>query len=258
MTFKKRPPQKRSPLWALRPTMAHAPPPARSRGVEGLPPREFTEEDMEPLRDDEEWRPVQVLKRFPPVQDDSEYLPKLLVACAVLQGVHRILELTERLKGIAKVAEPRLRQMINDDALVSQKKEIKQLRSWVELAKKELVQTRARANNDLNPDPLKPDGLRMLDLDLLSGHTRTMIRAHEVTSRRNVTGIRVGLAFANRIPDLRYAEDWLERALGTTELNGILLFWPEEYGRVIVVYEDGRLAYDPLASDEESESEDTF
>ena len=245
-------PKRRSPLWKFMPTMAHAPPPPRARQSEGLPPpREITEEDMEPLRYDEDWRPVQVLKRFKPAQDDSEYLPKILVACAVLQGVHRILDLTERLLNISKVAEPRLRQMANDDALASKKKQLKELKGWMTLAKQELVQTRARANNDVDPDPLKPDGLRMLDLDILTTHTRTMIKAHEITSRRNVTGVNFGLAVANRAPDLRYAEDWLERALGTNELNGILLFWPEEYARVIVVYDDGRLAYDPVAVEED-------
>lgn len=237
---------KRNKLWAYMPTMAHAPPPRQTQQHAAIAPRQITEADIQPLRVDTQWRPVQVLKWFGPAQHDHEYLPRLLVACAVLQGVHRILELSERLQQLINVQFPRVLQMLRDDSLESKKEQLEELRARLELARHELTQTRARAANDIEGDPLNPDGLRVLDLDVLKSHTQMCVIGHELTSRRNVTGIEYGLGVALNIPNQRYAEDWLDRALGGAEMNGILLFTPESYRRPIVVYDDGRLAYDPL------------
>lgn len=236
---------KRNKLWAYMPTMAHAPPPRPNQQQMAIAPREITEEDIQPLRIDTAWRPVQVLKWFGPAEHDHEYLARLLVACAVLQGVHRILELSERLLQLITVQFPRVLQMLRDDALESKKPQLEELKARLELARLELPQTRARAANDIDGDPQNPDGLRVMDLDILKAHTQMCVIGHELTSRRNVTGIEYGLGVALNVPSQRYAEDWLDRALGSAEMNGILLFTPEEYRRPIVVYDDGRLAYDP-------------
>ena len=238
-------PRRLSPLWHHMRTMALAPPPMRPKGEEYLPPREITDEDLEPLRTELDWRPTVVLKKFGPVRTEEEYLPRLIVACAVLQGVHRIQDLTERLISLNGVNLPRIQQMIGNDALASRKGELKDLRRRVNSARDELVATRARSANDLDTELLHPDGLRQLDLLILTEQAATTILAYEVVRRRNVAGIDYGLAVARRMPPQEYAEEWCERALGTAKMRGLLLFTPREYGRVIVVYEDGRLAYDP-------------
>lgn len=245
--------RRKSQLWHYMRTVAHSPPPPRPRGEEQLPPREVTEADLDPLRDDIEWRPTQILDQFGPARDDREYLGRLIVSCAVLQGTHRMLELTERLLTMMTNAEPRARRMLNEESLEPRHKVLEKVKKRIGEARLELAQTRARAANDLDDEPLKPDGLRYLDLHILTSHVRTAVLCHEVTTRRNLTGIDYGLAVAASVPDLRYAEDWLERALGSADMHGVLLYWPPEYGRVVVVYDDGRLAYDPGAPIDEED-----
>ncbi len=240
-------------LWNYMRSVAHSPPPPRARGEMQLPPRKVTKADLEPLRDDIEWRPTRILARFGPAPNEREYLSRLIVACAVLQGAHRVLELTERLQTIMKNARPRTKRMLEEESLAPRKTVLEKVDKRIEEARLELVQTRARAANDFDDEPLNPDGLRFVDLAILTSHVRTAVLCHEVTTRRNLRGIDYGIAVISRAPDLAYAEAWVERALGSAKMNGILLYWPREYGRVLVVYDDGRLAYDPGATPEEDE-----
>jgi len=234
-------------------SMAHNPPPPRPTGADELPPREILPEDLEPLRRDMEWRPSMILDWFGPCQDDAEYLGRLLVACGVIQGPHRLHELTERLRAMLAAYLPRVRLMRNDDVFAARKPALDQLVKQLTTGTKELIQTRARAANDMDGEPANPDGLRMVDLLILVSHVHTAMQAQEIAQRRNVAGVDFGLAVARQVPDMRRAEDWLDRLMGNSELNGILLYWPPSYGRVVIVYEDGRLAYDPGAEVEDYE-----
>lgn len=244
--------KKLSPLWHYMRSMAHNPPPARAPGVDELPPREITEDDLVPLRGMElEWRPSAILDWFGPARDDSEYLGRLLVGCGVIQGPHRLFELTERLRGMLAAYLPRVDLMRKDDVFSPRKPQLEQLVKQLNTGVKELVQTRARAANDMEGEPANPDGLRMVDLLILVSHVHSAVSAHELAQRRNVAGLDFGLAVARQPPDMRRAEDWLDRLMGNSDLNGILLYWPPSYGRVVIVYEDGRLAYDPGAPIEE-------
>lgn len=227
--------------------MAHVPPPARDRGPDALPPREITESDLAPLRQEMAWRPSSILDWFGPRRHESEHLGRLLVACAVIQGPHRIYEMTERLRGMIHAYLPRIRQMREDENMASRKPDLDAIVKQINTGTMELVQTRARAANDMDGAPANPDGLRMLDLVILVSQIQAAVEAHEVVQRRNVAGLDFGMASARQPPDMRVAEDWLDRLMGNSELNGILLYWPPAYGRVVVVYEDGRLAYDPGA-----------
>ena len=246
-------PPRLSPLWHYLQRMDLAPPPPRDKGQDFLPPREITDADLVPLRQDFDWRPTIILKSYGPAANDHEYLPRLLVACAVLQGVHRVQELTERLIALNNVNLPKVTQMASDDALAIRKSALKDLRRRLNSARVELVATRARAANDIDTEQLHPDGLRLVDLAILTQQTETTILAHEVARRRNIAGIDYGMGVAQRRPPQDYAEDWCERVLGTARMHGLLLFTPREYARVVVVYEDGRLAYDPGAKPAEEE-----
>ena len=236
-----------SPLWHYMQRMELAPPPPRDRGQEFLPPREITDADLQPLRCDFEWRPTIILKGFGSAEKDSEYLPRLLVACAVLQGVHRVQELTERMIGLNNTNQPRINQMAGDENLAARKGPLRELRRRLNTARAELVATRARAANDLDSEQLNPDGLRQLDLTILVQQTETSVLAHEIARRRNIAGIDFGLGMAGRVPPQEYAEEWFERALGASKMRNLLLFTPREYNRVVIVHKDGRLAYDPGA-----------
>ena len=244
---------KKNPLWRYMPTMAHAPPPRPIHEPGAPPPRVVEDQDMYLLRVGSEWRPNHILAQFGPARRPSECLPRVLVACAVLQGVHRIYELSDRILALVHHYQPRVRQMVNDEALEARKKVIETLQLKLEAARREIPTTRARAANDRETDPQSPDGLRLLDLRILIEHTEVVVVAHEVSSRRNVVGVDFAHAVAGNPPSMREAEAWLERALGTDELHGILLFWPESYHRVLVVFDDGRLAYDPGTGHPEEE-----
>lgn len=241
------PPKKVSPLWHYMRSMAPAPPPARPVGEDELPPREILEEDLEPLRRDLEWRPTMILEWFGSCQDDAEYLGRLLVGCGVIMGPHRLFELTERLRSMLIALLPRVRLMRNDDMFAARKTALDTLVKQLTSGSQELVQTRARAANDMESLPTKPDGLRMVDLLILVSNVHVALQAQEIAQRRNVTGVDFGLAVARQAPDLSRAETWLDKLMGNAALNGILLYWPPSYGRVVIVYEDGRLAYDPGA-----------
>ena len=240
-----------TPLWQYMRSMAHVPPPPRPTGIDELPPRPVTEADLWPLRRELEWRPTRILDDFGPARTEREYLGKLLVACAVIQGPHRLAEMTDRLRSMQANFLPRLRHMRDDEALAPRAGELDELVKRLNSGLKEMVQTRARAANDMEGEPANPDGLRLVDLFIIANQVNNAVAAQEVVQRRNIAGIDFGLGVGLRAPDMRYAEDWLDRTMGNAQLNGILLFWPPAWGRVVVVYEDGRLAYDPGADPEE-------
>ncbi|MBK6684181.1 MAG: hypothetical protein IPG45_06890 [Deltaproteobacteria bacterium] len=247
-------PPKLQPLWQYRYVVGRTPPPPKPRGgAEGLPPQEILPAQLEPLRLEHEWRPSLILREFGPARTDQEYLARLVVSVAVFQGVHRILELTEKLLTLFNLGQPRVRSMLADDALKLRKEFLSDLHKRIAGARAELAQTRARAANDLEGEPLSPDGLRLLDLEILADHTETGIMTHEVMARRNTTGLDFGVAVARALPLQRYAEEWVERLFGTAQMHGALLFTPPDYGRVLLVYSDGRLAYDPGADVEAPE-----
>ena len=98
MTDGKGKPPKLQPLWQYRYAVGRTPPPPKPRGgTEGLPPREISPAQLEPLRLEHEWRPSLILREFGPARPDQEYLARLVVSVAVVQVVHLILELAEKL-----------------------------------------------------------------------------------------------------------------------------------------------------------------
>jgi hypothetical protein len=245
------PPDKPShPLWRYMRSLDVRPPPARPRGAQQLPPRMVEAEDLELLRDGDDWAPTQVLRRFGPARTEQEHLPRLIVAAGILEGPHRLRELSERLLQLDAQIEPRLRGLLVDDALGPRRGFLETVVTQLGIARLELPQTRARAANNAAGVWPHPDGLRFLDLDILVTQTETAVLAQELSGRRNVTGLDFARAVVGRPPELRYAESWLERLYGTVRLGGVLLYRPEEFGRVLLVREDGRLAYDPGAVDE--------
>ncbi len=247
-------PPKATPLWQFMRTMQHSPRAVAPPSEDELPPREITEEDLEALRTDGQWRPSAILERFGPVEQEGEDLARLLIACAVIQGPHRLQEMTERLRTIMSAYLPRMKQMRSNEDLEARRPELTEVYKKLNSGTQELVQTRARAANDMDGSFANSDGLRIVDLLILVTQVQATVQAHEMVQRRNIAGLDFGMAIAAQPPDMRTAEEWLDRLMGNAELNGILLFWPPEYGRVVVVYEDGRLAYDPVA--EEMDAED--
>jgi hypothetical protein len=166
----------------------------------------------------------------------------------VLHGAHRVREVADRLLAMLAIAIPRVQRMVDDKALDRRKADLKTTLDRMLFARDDLPATRARATND--SDRAHPDGLRFIDLKMLMIHAETTVAGSEIATKRNLTGIDYAMNLAFTSPDQRYATDWVERTLGAPLQvlgSGILLFVPQEYGRVVVVHGDGRLAYDPGA-----------
>jgi hypothetical protein len=249
--------RKPGPLWQFVPLRtAHVPPVKRTDVPvdRRVIPRDPTPEELEPLRVDGDWMPAVILRRFGPATKDSEYLPRLIIACAVLQGAHRMRELADRLTAMITVATPRVQRMIEDQNLERRKSELEGVLQRLSAARADLPASRARAYNEL--DHNHPDGLRGIDLEMLVSDCEAAILGSEIATKRNLTGIDFSLRLAASLPEQRFADDWVDRALGGPLAGlppGILLFTPPEYGRVVVVHADGRLAYDPAQSEDDAD-----
>lgn len=194
------------------------------------------------LRVDGEWPAAQIVRRFGPAASDDEYLGRLLVACAALQGAGRVRELVERLQSLKTMAEPRVARLAKDAAIAPQARALEALLKSLAEASKSLPVLRARALNDVSD---RPDGLRIIDLRALVPHAGAVALAFELSNKQNLAGVEYARAIVSRLPAQSFAEAWLGRALGSATMPGFLLFTPHEYGRVVVVHADGRLAYDP-------------
>ncbi len=240
------------------PAQAYVPPGRPTAKHLDLPEvdREAGEAELRLLRSNDQWRSASILERLGPAKEEKFQLPCLMVGAAALLGPQRVFELCERMRSHLNRAQPRIQQLIKDESLGMFKDPLKEVLKRLRLADEELPEVRSRAANEMDIDVSHPGGLRLLDLQILVEHLYPIICASEISSRRNQAGIRFSFGLAQTPPDLRYAEEWMQRLFGARRLRGVRLFWPQQYGRVVVVHEDGRLAYDPLPVEPEAEEDD--
>jgi hypothetical protein len=198
---------------------------------------------MQPLRFNGRWEPRRILEYFGTSRDESENLARVITAACVIEGIGRIAELATRIDYYAATALPRLEQMLRDKTFEPRQAVLAELCRQLFAAKREMPATRARAKNDVEAG--RVDGLRHFDLQMLLHYTRMTVGSNEIKLQRNIVGFERALQVARMSPPLDYAELWLDRLTPSSPLQGIQLFAPRELGRVVVVYDDGRLAYDP-------------
>ncbi len=237
-----------SPLWQLVPARAYVPPvgPRPDPAAPSRPNRQVDARHLEPIRFGDDWRVSALLEELGPAQHGSEQLGRLLTAIALSQGPSRIHELADKAGGLVRVAEPRLAALAEDAALASHRPRLVELLGRARLALAELPELKTRAANEMDPEVRRPFGLRLLDLEVLADHAATAVAVHEIARRPHPAGV----AFARRItespPDAELGDTWLERVLGAAPLRGVQLFFaPPPYDRLLLVFDDGRLAYDP-------------
>lgn len=243
--------RKPSPLWQFVPARAYVPPTGPKPTDTGFvrPRRDVGEQELRPLRIDDDWRVLRILDLLPPAGDPSEALSWLLVAAAVTQGPGRVLELADKAGGLLRRAVPKLEHMVEDPAFGPHAALVRALASEGRLALEELPEVKTRASNERDVAVSRPYGLRLLDLLVLGGHVRTTVGAHELTRRPNPAGVGFGRRLFESSPDPELGETWLGRLLGSGPLRGVRLFWPRDYERLLLVFDDGRLAYDPGAGE---------
>ena len=239
--------RKTSPLWQYVPARAYVPPTGPRPTDVGFtrPQREVGEQDLRPLRVDDDWGVARILEILPPAKDGSEHLAWLLVAAAVTQGPGRVLELAEKTYALLNKALPRLEMMTTQANIARHAPLLKQLASGARLGIEELTEVRSRGVNDADPFVSKPFGLRLLDLSVTALHVRTAVGVEEVSRRAHPAGVAWGRAILENPPTEEIGNTWVRRLLGSSPLRGVQLFFPQEYGRLVLVFSDGRLAYDP-------------
>lgn len=211
------------------------------------PRREVGEQHLRPLRVDDDWRVVRILDKLPAAEQPSEMLGLLLVAAAVTQGPVRLLELTDKASSLVRQALPRLERLAEDPSLAPHRRALSELVGGGRLALEELPEIRTRTVNEIEVDVRRPYGLRLLDLEVLASHVRSAVGGHELTRRPGAAGVGFGRRLFENAPDLELGETWKARLLGSAPLRGAQLYWPESYRRLLLVFDDGRLAYDPGA-----------
>lgn len=250
--------RKTSPLWQLVPARALVPPTGPAPLDIGFtrPSREVGQAELRPLRVDDDWRSLRILDALAPAADNSEALSRLLVAAAVTQGPGRLHELADKARGLIVQSHRRVETLVQGDGLP------RPHRGWAEallsagkLALAELPEVRMRAANDMDPDVSRPYGLRLLDLMVLCDHVRACVGLTEAMRRPNPAGLGFARALFEHAPEPEFAETWVQRLMGSAPLRGVQLFWPREYDRLLLVFDDGRLAYDPRPPDEDEMQE---
>lgn len=258
---------KPSPLWKLVSGAPYVPgprPPTYRQAQE--PPEDepryhddepASEEDLRLLRTGGHWAPRNILERLGPAPTEAESLPYLLVACAVLEGAIRIVELCGKVEYLAMAGRPRLEVMLRNTILGPRHGEIQGYLDQVVKARNEIPGTRARAANDVPGN--RPDGLRLFDLRNLVHFVSAVIGATEVSARRNLLAVDFAIELIERAPDMHFVETWIDRLMPNAALDGVQFFEPPDFGRIVIVHDDGRLAYDPreeIEDDEDDEWED--
>lgn len=212
------------------------------RGQSPYPPQGL-EADLELLRaQGGDWEPQEILRRFGVAQADQDHLPRLLTAAAVILGAGKMSQLALRMEQTLLRVAPPLRVMRQDASVAHRHDVVQAVLDRIPEALREIRTVRNRADNDVAG---LPGGLRGADLAYLTMGIRTLILSSELATRRSPVGIEHALGLVMARPSLAYSEEWVERLFESSVLEGIQLFWAEELGRVILVFDDGRLAYDP-------------
>lgn len=229
------------------PARAHVPPTGPRPADVGFvrPVRDVGEAELRPLRIDDDWRVIRILDLLPPAAAPHEALPRLLVAGSVTQGPGRVFELADRARATLRGGGRRVEALLEEPAGVRHGDFLRPLLESTQLALAELDEVCTRADNERDPDVHRPYGLRLLDLMVLADHVGAAIAVDEVARRPHPAGVGFARALVQEAPDPDFAETWVERLMGSTPLRGVRLFWPRDYDRLLLVFEDGRLAYDP-------------
>ncbi len=215
-------------------------------------PTQPEEQDERPLRVQGEWAPEDILERLGAAQSRREQLPKLLVAYAILQGSPRVYELIQRLETFGVPARTRLGMMEKNAAFRSRQAELSAIYAELEAGRRSFAVLKAKAQNDVRA---APNGLRTYDLPHLVRLTGAVVAATELTNKGNIAGIDIALGYAWGRPEFEFTCMWVDKLMPKSSSASVTVFEPEELSRVVLVYQDGRLAYDPGTGEDEESSE---
>jgi hypothetical protein len=202
-----------------------------------------------PLKEAGDWVPQRVLARLGPANAPSEHLSYLLVALSVTSGPPRMKLLAERLELEGRRMKPRMDQVVQMPALSGVSPLLREIQTQLATTLKALPAVKARATNDQQG---KPNGLRGEDLERLVSSVGPIVLSVEIGTRPSQAGVARVVALSQKEPPIDWVASWAYRLMPGTPQTGAQLYRSDELGgRVVIVYEDGRLAYDPAGSEDE-------
>ncbi len=202
-------------------------------------------DDRRALRELGEWRPQSILRRLGPAPEPPQHLAHLLLALTVLHGPERVHALFGRLEAEGRRLVPRLQAHVELDGM--DRPLIEETVGELSALFKELPPVRARVANE--PRGGIPVGMNTGDLRFLTRLIRAVVTGQEVVARPSLAGAARTRKLLAGAPLILDAVSWARRLLPSgTQGAAMLASGPGR--RVVVVFGDGRLAYDPLATDD--------
>lgn len=197
------------------------------------------------LRELGEWRPQSILRRLGPAPEPPQHLAHLLLALTILHGPERIHALLSKLEAEGRRLIPRLQAHAELDGM--DKALIEETLGELSALLKELPPVRARVANE--PRGGQPVGMNTGDLRVFTRFLRAVITGHEVVARPSLAGAARTRKLLSAPPPIIDAVTWARRLLPSGTQGAAML--AKGPGRVVVVFGDGRLAYDPAAVDDD-------
>jgi hypothetical protein len=197
------------------------------------------------LRELGEWRPQSILRRLGPAPEEPHYLAYLMVALTVLHGPERVHALFGRLESEGRRLLPRLLAVVEQEGL--DRALLEDTHAELTTLCRELGPVRARVANE--PRGGVPVGMNTGDLKFIARFARAVIAATELVTRPSPAGVARTKRLLSRPPIMADALAWARRLLPAGTRGAAML--AQGGGRVLVVFGDGQIAYDPLAAPED-------
>jgi len=194
------------------------------------------------------WRPKLVLSFMGPAYQESETLVRLLLACCVVEGPLRIVEFATQIEKLCQLKQSALKSKLADPQYEDSHPFLSALITEIQTPRVALKETRARLSNTVKSEKI---GITYYDIRVLLHYAQLSVWAYLFSVAPNAVGVKRSLEVFHRAPALLDCEEWLDRVLPSGVIQRCLLFEPADYSRVVLVYKDGLLAYDPLFVDDE-------
>jgi hypothetical protein len=200
------------------------------------------------LSENGDWFPQTILERLGPASEAGEHTSRLLIAAAVTQGARRLQDLIRAIEVGAARFEPALGRLVGDPNFAEWRPRLDKLMKRLATANKYAAAARRRSENDISK---RPGGLRLLDLIRVISGATAVVEASGFGPKSSPAGLRRAARLFDAAPTVALMQENWNRLLPGPRfrLEGVLFYWPPAYARTVLVYSDGRLAYDPAPAE---------
>jgi hypothetical protein len=223
---------------------------SRARSIIDLPITELEDPSRDELSlicpSGQDWQPDRVLEYLGPALQPSETLIRLVVAAAVVEGPLRLNELAIQIERLGQLKIALLGNKLVDPHFEKYHLRLQCLISQLRPPQRHLQAARARLENSLNTQQIE---LLYFDVRVLLHFGQRALWAQIFSVARNAVGLEQLFGVYEAAPPMVECEEWCERLLPSGPLTRCMFFEPVDYDRLVIVYQDGLLAYDPLKNE---------